>query len=193
MDHYKTYLRGELRKLGNPDDAADFLSSGQCGVEVVVPPASVEKLNAAFGSQKQVDDFVLRLSDEDLIEVTSCCDEWRGNNISHDLSPWQDVAVSEVSVGRILLRPAEKRLKPLFGSHGWQLTAIASDPVLLAEPEYARHSPGERVEMPVCIAKPVSPPDTYQIIDGIHRAIQLFRNGEHSISLCVIRERVAKS
>jgi hypothetical protein len=145
---------------------------------------------AAFGSQPQVDQFVLDLGDADLVALTRCCGRWRGNNIANDLSPGQAVETIDIAVGRILLRQAEPRLGSDFAGLGWRLVAIAEDPHILEQPEYRSHSPGEVVDVRVCIAKP-EPREAgaFRVIDGIHRAIQMCRNGQQTIRLCVIRDR----
>lgn len=189
MEQFVTYLRAELRKLGDEGDAAAFLAKGGC-TEVASVPASLEGLIAAFASQPQVDEYVLGLGDADLVALTRCCGRWRGNNIANDLSPEQAVETIDVAVGQILLRPAEERLHSDFARLGSRLVAIAADPYILEQPEYRDHKAGDCVDVAVCIAKPESNgPGAYRVIDGIHRAIQMFRNGQKTIRLCVVRDR----
>ena len=184
-----TYLRAELRKLGNEGDAAGFLSKGGCA-EVASVPGSVEGLMGAFGSQPLVDAYVSGLVGADLVALTRCCGRWRGNNIANDLAPGQAVEAMDVDVDRILLRPAEERLHADFDRLGWRLVAIAGDPYILEHPEYRSHRPSDIVDVPVCIAKPEpDEPGTFRVIDGIHRAIQMARNGQKTIRLCVVRDR----
>ena len=190
VEHYQMYLRAELGKLGNTADAAAFLGAGPCSVALVQPPTTVTRLARAFGSQPLVDDFVFQLSTADLVALTVCCGRWRGNNIAADLSLGQDVEVVEVPVAQILLRTAEPRLGSLFDGHGDRLSAIAADPALLTEPEYRNHVPGDPVAMPICLATPdATEPGAFRVIDGMHRAIQLVRNGQATIRLCVVRDR----
>lgn len=189
MEQFVIYLRAELGKLGHEGDAADFLAMGG-RKEVASVPASVEALMEAFASQPQVDEYVLGLGDEDLVALTRCCGRWRGNNIANDLAPGQSVETIDVAVGRILLRPAEPRLHSDFARLEWRLVQIAEDPRILEQPEYRDHTPGDAVEVPVCIAKPEpSEPGAFRVIDGVHRAIQMLRNGQQTIRLCVVRER----
>jgi hypothetical protein len=50
-------------------------------------------------------------------------------------------------------------------------------------------SRGDAVQFPICLAKPdPGEPDIFRVIDGIHRAIQIVRNGQARISLCVVGE-----
>lgn len=189
MKHYQTYLRAELAKLGRLGDAKAFLRSGPCLVAVVPPPFTVERVVQAFASQQLVDDFVAALSPEALVALTDCCARWRGNNISADLSPQQVVGLIDAPVGQILLRDAEPRLASVFDRHGGRLTAIAADPLLLREPEYRDYTPGVSVAVPICLAKPDPEGSGYfRIIDGMHRAIQLVRNGQATIRICVVRD-----
>ena len=188
MEQFVTYLRAELRKLGEEGDAADFLAKSGC-TEVASVPASIEGLMEAFASQPQVDEYVFGLGEADLVALTRCCGRWR-NNIANDLSPGQAVETIDVAVGQILLRPAEERLQSDFARLQWRLVAIAEDPFILEQPEYRDRKPGDRVGVPVCVAKPVPDvPGTFRIIDGIHRSIQMYRNGQESIRLCIVRDR----
>ena len=189
MDQFVTYLRAELRKLGDESDAAGFLAKTGC-TEVASVPASREGLLEAFASQVQVDEYVFGLDNADLVALTRCCGRWRNNNIANDLSPGQAVETIDVAVGQILLRPAEERLHSDFARLGWRLVAIAGDRHILEQPEYRDHKPGDCVDVPVCIAKPEpDEPGAFRVIDGIHRAIQMYRNGQASIRLCVVCDR----
>jgi hypothetical protein len=189
MEQFVTHLRAELRKLGDEGDAAAFRAKGGCA-EVASVPASLEGLMGAFASQPQVDEYVFGLGDADLVAMTRCCGRWRNNNIANDLSPGQEVETIDVAVGQILLRPAEERLHSDFARLGWRLVAIAGDRYILEQPEYRDHKPGDCVDVPVCIAKAEpDEPGAFRIIDGIHRAIQMYRNGQKTIRLCVVRDR----
>ena len=186
MEQFVTYLRAELRKLGTEEDAAAFLAKGGCA-EVGSVPGSIEGLMGAFASQQQVDAYIFGLADEDLVTLTRCCGRWRGNNIANDLTPGQAVETIDVAVGQILLRPAEKRLEPDFGRLEWRLAAIAGDSYILEQPEYRDHKPCDTVDVPVCIAEPErGAPGAFRIIDGMHRAIQMARNGQEFIRLLVV-------
>ena len=190
MEQFAAYLRAELRKLGDKGDAADFLAKSGC-TEVASIPASLEGLLGAFASQPQVDEYVFGLGEADLFALTRCCGRWRNNNIANDLSPGQAVETIDVAVGQIILRPAEERLQSDFARLEWRLVAIAEDRYILEQPEYRDHKPGDCVDVPVCIAKPEpGEPGAFRLIDGIHRAIQMQRNGQKTIRLCVVRGRL---
>jgi len=189
MEQFVAYLRAELRKLGDEGEAADFLAKSGC-TEVASVPASIEGLMEAFASQPQVDEYVFGLSEADLVALTRCCGRWRNNNIANDLSPGQAVETIDVAVGQILLRPAEERLQSDFARLAWRLVAIAEDPYVLEQPEYRDRQPGDGVDVAVCVAKPEpDQPGAFRVIDGIHRAIQMQRNGQKTIRLCVVRDR----
>lgn len=189
MEQFVTYLRAELRKLGNEGDAADFLAKGGC-TEVGSVSASLEGWMEAFASQPQVDEYVFGLDNGDLVALTRCCGRWRDNNIANDLSPEQMVETIDVTVGQILLRPGEPRLQSDFDRLQGRLVAIAEDQYILEQPEYRDRKPGDRVDVTVCVAMPEpDQPGVYRVIDGIHRAIQMYRNGQKTIRLCVVRDR----
>jgi hypothetical protein len=189
MEQFVTYLRAELRKLGDEGDVGDFLAKSGCA-EVASVPASLEGLMEAFASQPQVDEYVFGLGDADLVALTRCCGRWRNNNIANDLSPGQAVETIDVAMGQILLRPAEERLHSDFARLGWRLAAIAEDPYILEQPEYRDRTPSDIVDLRVCIAKPEpDEPGAFRVIDGIHRAIEMHRNGQESIRLCIVRDR----
>lgn len=189
MQQFAIYLRAELAKLRHQGDAAAFLADGGC-LDVASIPRSVDGLMAAFTSQDEVDEYVLGLGDEDLVALTRCCGRWRQNNIANDLQPGQTVATMDVVVHQVLLRPAEGWLNPQFERLEWRLEAIAEDPYILEQEPYRDFKPGDIVDLPVCIAKPEpGAPGVFRIIDGMHRAIQMVRNGETTIRLCVVRER----
>lgn len=91
MQHCRVYLQAELGKLRNLDDAQSFLTDmpGQFLREAGFADKR-EVLSAQFADQGRVDDFVQRLSDAELVELTRHCDEaWRTNGVSRKLSPQQ--------------------------------------------------------------------------------------------------------
>lgn len=189
VEHYRTYLRAELAKLGNLGDAAAFLASGGWPRPHPSLPTSVDDLSRQFEKQGQVDAFVATLNHDDLVELTSCCSRWRNNSVARDLSPRQVTEFVDAPVEAILLNPAEPRLDEAFRRNAWGLVATAHDPEVLDAPEYRRYSAGEPVAFPICLAKPdPTTPGAFRVIDGMHRAIQLARNGEERIPLCVIRD-----
>lgn len=68
-----------------------------------------------------------------------------------------------------------------FAQHQYRLVDIASDPFILGQPPYCEHQPGEQVGLPIALAIPH--PVRLRIFDGIHRAIQLARNGQSEIDV----------
>ena len=186
MEHFRTYLRAELGKLRNSGDAQQFCchvpDEWRAATDL---PATIPEINARFQSQDAVDTYVASLSDDCLVQLTGRCGEWRNNGISDLLSPQQHYEFILAPVARVLLSPAEGCLVGAFGRNGWQLSAIAVDPEVLSVSPYRHHQPGEHVRFPICLARPVG--DLYCIFDGIHRAIQLVRNGEDCVRLCVVR------
>jgi hypothetical protein len=189
VEQYRTYLRAELGKLGCVDDGRDFLALASCCLQAFGLRSDPDWLASAFASQDQVDAYVARLSPQALEELTTCCDRWRNNNIANALSPRQGYDLIDVAVENILLSQAEPALGDLFRRHAYRLGAIASDPELLAAAPYSSHRPREEVRFRRCLAR-LEPggTGTYRMFDGMHRAVQMVRNGEAQMPLCVVHD-----
>jgi len=180
MEHYRLYLRAELGKLRGPGDAAAFLARSICR-----PAGSVAALAEMFATQARADDYVQGLSDHELVELVDCCEAWRGNGVAAKLRGGRLRGVSEVPISAILLRQAEPELGLAFARLGWRLDAIARAPEVLETDPYRRHDPLEPVIFRTCLSDPADG-GFYRLFDGMHRAIQMARNGERAISVAVI-------
>jgi hypothetical protein len=188
-DRYRIYLRGELAKLRHGGDAEAFLDRGRCDLDRLRLPDRSAAVTAAFGDQAQVNRYVETLTHEEAVELTECCGRWRRNGIAERLATLQETQYVSVPVASILLRPAERDLAHIFERNRWRLPAIASDAELMSAEPYRSCRAGQPVDFAVCLAEPsASAPGMFRMIDGMHRAIQLFRNGEPHITLCVISE-----
>jgi hypothetical protein len=55
------------------------------------------------------------------------------------------------------------------------------NPELLTEPAYGDHAAGEDVDHPILLA--LRRDGHYLVFDGVHRAVQLVRNGETTLGL----------
>lgn len=189
MEQYRTYLRAELGKLASLNDANGFLTRSGCRVHELHLVRDAGWLTQTFETQGKVDAFVEGLGDDALIQLTRCCSIWRNNSVARELLPAQSVELLDVPVAQILLRVAERDLEPYFARNGYRLTSIARDLGLLAAPPYRDQGPGEVVRFARCLAKrETETPDHFRIFDGMHRAIQLVRNGDPRIPLCVVSE-----
>lgn len=189
MDHYRTYLRGELARLSSRSVATDLVSTRACAT-AGLPAGPAPALVARFATQPRTDAYVETRADEQLVRLTECLSEWRNNNVRFELSPSQRTEFRSVVVGAISLNDAEPWLHDRFEQNVRQLTRIGLDPEVLSDPAYLHHRPGETVAFPICLAKPDSDGrGMFRVIDGVHRAIQLFRNGEPAITLCVFQPR----
>jgi hypothetical protein len=186
MNQFRVYLRGELGKLRNRRDAAAFIVAvessellGDIGLA-----ADPESLSRQLDSQAAVDELVARLQPETLDALSKCCsNEWRANpDLYEQLTSSDTWTEKNVDVESILLKQAEPRLGQLFAELGYRLTAIAADRRVLSSHPYCLRTPGELVDYPICLAKRSS--GTFRVFDGIHRAIQLVRNGQGQIPLC---------
>jgi hypothetical protein len=188
LEGFRTYLRAELAKLCHVGDAAALLTSGSCRNAVWLPNTS-EDLVEAFGSPEQIDFYLAHLSPEELVTLANCLSQWRGNNVASVLAAGRSTEYVDVPVGSILLSAAEPELKETFRRYAWSLPLIARDPEVLKADAYRHHSTGDTVQFPVCLARPEpGQPGAFRLIDGMHRAIQLVRNGQDSIAVCVVRD-----
>jgi len=185
MDHYRTYLGGELGKLRNLGDARRFLTraggTSLAGLNLRDDP---DWLTHAFSSQERTDTYVDGLDDAALIELTECCELRRHNGVAQKLRNWRGVESLDAPVEAIRRRPAESELRSRFARLRFELVAIANDPVVLAADAYCAHVPGDPVGFTRCLATREAD-GQYRILDGMHRAIQLVRNGERTVPLCV--------
>lgn len=187
MDHYRVYLRAELGKLANVGDGRAFLEMAGCRVDEFRLVADPVWLAQSFASQRQVDAYVDALADLELAKLTECCGSWRNNGIARKLSRRQTPRYIDAPVENVLLNQAEPWLGPVFRQHGDRLAAIAQDQRVLGADAYAGHQPGEEVRYRLCLANPVPNIEgIYRVFDGMHRAIQMVRNGDAQIPLCVV-------
>jgi hypothetical protein len=188
MEQYRVYLRSELGKLQNVDDGEDFLGTPDCPRGSVELPRDVDVLAERLATQELVDAFVAGVEDQALIDLTGCCGLWRRNRIAENLTRWQSTHFIDVPIENVLLKRAEKVLWPVF-DHLEALIAIGVDDEVLAYPVYAARSPGEQIDYKWCLARPEpGRQGIYRIFDGMHRAIQMLRNGETHIPLCVVED-----
>lgn len=147
-------------------------------------PDTALALTEKFASQELVDRYVALLGDDLLVQLTDYCGSWRDNDIENALSPNQAVEWVSIPVADILLSRAEGCLIPAFERNAWRLTEIASDAEVLSSCPYRHHKSGEPVLFDWCLARREG--TLWKIFDGMHRAIQLVRNGEECIPLCVV-------
>jgi hypothetical protein len=89
-------------------------------------------------------------------------------------------------MAKILVSRAERGLWEAFERDGWRLTEIARDPAVLGAEPYRAFSPRREIAFRVCLARAEG--EAYRVIDGIHRAIQMARNGDKGIPLCVLHD-----
>jgi len=187
MNPYWIYLKAELGKLRDSGVAEEFLSFvpeetlTACGVA-----RKREKFTEQFGSQASVNALIESLSDSCVLELTKFCDRWRNNGVFKKLvaaDTWLEV---DAPTSEILLQQAEPELAHIFQRNEFELLKIVADPELLAHEPYRSRKPGETVSFSTCLAK--SSKGRCRIFDGMHRAIQLARNGCGTISLCYSEE-----
>jgi len=184
MNHYRVYLKSELGKLRDRGVAEEFLgllhreTLIECGIAI-----DGEQLTEQFGSQVDVNGFVEHLADTCLMELTKLYDDcWRTNGVFKKLSESEKWLEVDAPTSQILLQPAESELAYIFQRNEFELLKIVADPELLEHEPYRSRRPGEIVSFSTCLAK--SSAGRYRIFDGMHRAIQLARNGSETIRLC---------
>jgi hypothetical protein len=187
VDQYRTYLRAELGKLRNAGDGGEFLEKSLCQLASFDLPGDADRLSHAFADQDLVDAYVRRLDRQALVALTGCCGRWRDNGIAAKLHHGQTVTFVDVPVEAVLLNQAEGYLAAVFKANGDQLIRIARDPIVLGAKAYCDRQPGEVIAFRWCLAnREPGPGDLYRVFDGMHRAIQMIRNEDKAIPLCVI-------
>jgi hypothetical protein len=184
MEQFRVYLRAELGKLKDKGDARDFINA--LDPELLRDmglPSGVAVLQARFACQDAVAEFVGRLTDHHLCEVTRCCDyNWRNNGVYKRLTCAAQWVITEVPAEFVDVQQAERCLGEIFRRHNWKLIEIAHDEDLLNKKPYCLYEAGKPVAYPVLLA--LQKGNRFRVFDGIHRAIQLIRNGETVLRLC---------
>lgn len=186
VEHYRVYLQAELAKLRNVGDAHAFLARSGCDPSRFGLSPSTAWITRAFNSQDRVDTFVTGLTSEQLVALTRCCAKWRENGIDDQLRRARRAEYIDAPIAKILVARAERDLWEAFERDGWRLTEVARDPAVLGAEPYRASSPGREIAFRVCLARPEG--EAYRVIDGIHRAIQMARNGDERIPLCVLHD-----
>ena len=185
VNQFRVYLRAELGKLVDRAVAEDFIAAaGPSGLPDRIGLApDPDSLSHQLDSQAAMNRFVRSLSSELLDGLAKCCSAWRKNpNLYTQLTSSNEWVLEDVEIESINLEQAEPCLAWLFAELGYSLTAIATDRRVLSSRPYCDSAPGDPVDYPICLAKRYS--STYVVFDGIHRAIQLVRNGQRRIPLC---------
>lgn len=186
MNQHQVYLKGELNKLRNRGDAQGFMSKSGCAEGEFGLQLSEVWLAHRFATQALVDDFVDSLDERALVALTARCGQWRNNGVAAKLQG-RRIEFLSVAVEDILVCQAEPHLGHDFERLGWRLAAVAHDPVVLDDDAYKGKDSSERIDFTWCLARPEpGRPGTYWIFDGVHRAIQMVRNGETHVPLCVV-------
>jgi hypothetical protein len=187
VDPYRIYLRGELARLRDPDSATDFLNKARSSLSPGwTLGASGREISGLLPTQGHVDGFVARLSRKDARQLTEVCSRWRNNSVAGKIAaagevPWSIRAVPAVELEVDQAEPTAE-LARAFALHQYLLAEIARDPFILSRAPYSEHRAGDPVELPLTLAVPH--PVRLRIFDGIHRAIQLVRNGEETLQVC---------
>ncbi len=188
MIQFQVYLRSELGKLSNRSEADWFLRSVSHHVLEVCGLAKVAtELTEAFRSQDKVDAFVANLTADQLMSLTKACDQdWRKNHVFDELNKARDWQRADIPIESIDVQQAETTLALLFERNNFQLSRLVADPELGQHDPYKSSAVGKLVEFPICLALRIN--DRYQLFDGIHRGIQMARNGKKMIQVVYAAE-----
>jgi hypothetical protein len=126
---YRVYLRGELGKLRNSGDAADFLAAvddgllDRCGL-----PTDVAGVTSHFADQSLVDAHVEQLAPHLAAELADRCSrDWRRNSVADRLARGRAWRLESVPVREVLVVQAERALYELFTRHGHRLWEIVQE------------------------------------------------------------------
>jgi hypothetical protein len=177
------YLLAELGKFSNEGDVRSFFDKiGEAGLAQLEWNAEPEEIALRFRDQASVSNFVEHLSDAKVMVLVRLCAIWRDNGILGKLSQGTEWTVEEVPIAIVDLQQAEPQLGPVFAKNDFRLTAIASDPEVLRSEPYCLRVPGQAVDYPVLLG--VRSGGRFRVFDGMHRAIQLVRNGERVVKIC---------
>lgn len=182
---YRVYLSAELRRLADDRQAAsDFSVLVSPGLPHLRLGDSGRKVRRRLPNGDAVDRFVGGLSERDLEALGVACSAWRVNPVAEKIRQFnKDWEVVSVPVSDLEIDLAESGLHDEFRRLDHRLIALASSPAVLEAAPYATHSVGDAVEFQVVLAIPHL--IRYRIFDGVHRAIQLARNGATDLSICI--------
>jgi hypothetical protein len=184
MLQYQVYLRGELGKIRHVGAAENFLAALSKDLRTLLGlPGTAEELSRYFADQASVTRFVDGLVEDQARQLVEACDiRWRRNGVYIRLTKTTHWSIYSVNVADVDVQQAEPHLKHIFFRHNFNLVGISKDTELLAQKPYSERHPGEKVEYSVLLAARVN--GRYRVFDGIHRAIQLARNGASSLDVC---------
>lgn len=187
MKRFHVYLLPELSKLGNKGDAGYFLSKVNEGnLRRFKISTLIDELIKQFNSKSAIKEYLNKLSKDELISLTELLSKYRENAVYDILTRYSIWEEGEIPISYIYVTQAESKppnLVNIFKKHNFNLLDIKDDPELYkCEPYDSNFTKGRMVEFPLCLAKKING-SKYIIFDGIHRAIQMARNGQRSITL----------
>ncbi len=188
MNRFHVYLLPELSKLRNKGDAENFLSKvKEDDLRRFKISTSVDELIKQFNSQDAIIEYINKLSNDELKLLSKLLSkEWRRNPIYDKLTRYFIWEEKEIPIDIIYVQQAEPippSLVNIFKKHNFKLLGITNDSELWEyKPYNSDFSKGRKVEFPLCLAEKIDE-SKYIIFDGIHRAIQMARNGQQYINL----------
>lgn len=183
MRPFRVYLCGEFGKLRSMETAELFSREVDRSVLVDCDLCSRgREIAERFSSQEKVNRFVQQLDSKLVERLTEACSSWRKNDVFSKLKAFSEWNEVQVAIDLIKVQQAEPDLAHLFKKNEFRLDIIARDQEILAAEPYRHYAAGNQVAFPICLA--LKSNEAYQVFDGIHRAIQLARNGHKNIDIC---------
>jgi len=185
LEKFYIYLSSELSKLKNEGDAIDFLSKlRNKDLERLHIHTELYKLMNQFKNKNEINNYLKTLNYYEIIPLTNLISKiWRKNAVYEFLINNSFINKEKIPVEYIYVLQAESNLKHLFKRNNYKLTDLVNDKKLWNhEPYKSNFTKGKEVEYPLLLAEKYSE-TRYTIYDGIHRAIQMARNGQEYIDL----------
>ncbi len=181
---HRVYLMGELGKFRDSQYVAQMLAAIDPDVlRAAGLIGTAEDLSTRFSTQSSIGSYVANLGRGKAMRLAVALSRWRNNPVHLKAGDGSDWPVTAVPMREVLLSQAESRYAEAWAAHGWELERIASDPALMSLPPYTSYRPGREVEFPILLAE--LDQGRWRVFDGVHRAIQLYLNGEARLTLCV--------
>jgi len=184
MIQYRIYLLAELGKFtnrGDVDNFFDYFGKENVNLKDFFLDSSFPELQKVFSSLSSINEYLSRLSNEQIKELARLCSECRENGVYRKFEKYEKWIQKDIDIEMVDLSDAESELKDIFRKFDYKLVDLL-EPIKDKKP-YCSFKVGNKVEMKTCLA--VSNKDRYKIFDGVHRAYQLALNGEKKINLCV--------
>lgn len=184
MLQYRVYLLAELGKLRARGDAEFLLERiNDADLAALGLEQGPVALTAQFRDQVDVAAYVDGLDATQAVALTGLCSRARRNDVAVRLAEPGRWEIIRAPAADVEIAQAEPALADIWRRHGYRLSAIARDPDVLSSHPYSQRQANIRPAYDVLLASRHGA--SYRVFDGVHRAIQLVRNGELALTMCV--------